>query len=458
MSRTRWYVVAVLAAATLTVVLLDVTGVIFEPAAPPAPVLTVDAPPVTPADPALAPAGSGEPADARRLVRAVKKALDDDALGTRVHAYVGAVDGSVLLSDDASTASTPASTLKLLTALAVLRQLGAETTLTTRVVAGTSADGLVLVGGGDASLVTDRPGRGERPAASLQVLASRTATALRADGVTRVTLGYDSTLFTGPAVAPSWEDTYVSSGVIAPVTALMTDQGLVDPASGSYARETDPARAAAERFAALLSDHGIRVRGPVAPATAADSAPAVAEVESPSAGTLVERMLTDSDNQLAESLGRLAALAAGEPASFTGAAAVLLDAGAEEGADLSAATAYDASGLSRDDRVPPQALATVLGASVSDPTLRPLTDGLPVAALTGTLADRFLTPPSDVGAGTVWGKTGTLSGVTAEAGLALACDGTVVVYAFLADRVPWDTESARTALDDAAAALTTCRD
>lgn len=456
MSRVRWYVVAALAVVTLTVVLLDATGVIFDTASQPTPPPTVAVPGVTAAEPALAAAGGGVPAGARRLARAVKHALDDAALGPRVHAYVGAVDGSALLSDDADQASTPASTLKLLTALAVLEQLDADATISTSVVSGSASDQLVLVGGGDASLVTDRPQRGDPRAASLEQLASRTAVALRRAGIATVTLGYDSSLFTGPDVAPSWEDTYVSSGVIAPVTALMTDEGLVDPASGSLTREVDPAAATAQRFATALAARGIRVRGSVTSTTATTDADPVAEVTSPPVDELVGRMLTNSDNQLAEALGRLAALAYGQPASFTGAATTLADVANLSGADMSAAALFDASGLSRDDRVAPDAIATVLAAAVTDPQLRPLTAGLPVAALTGTLADRFLTPPSDGGAGTVRGKTGTLTGVTAEAGLALACDGNLLVYAFVADRVPWDTDSARAALDDAAAVLTSC--
>ena len=52
-------------------------------------------------------------------------------------------------------------------------------------------------------------------------------------------------------------------------------------------------------------------------------------------------------------------------------------------------------------------------------------------------------------------KTGTLTGISAEAGVTTTCDGELVSYAFLADAVP-DTEAARSTLDEAAAALAAC--
>lgn len=456
MSRVRWYVVVGLAAVTALVVLLDVTGVIFEPEPEAAPVPVLELPVVALAPPPLAEATSDAPADADRLIRALRKALADDALGPQVAAFVGTTGGEVLLAADEQRAATPASTIKLLTALATLDQLGGQAVVTTAVVSGGSPDELVLVGGGDASLVTDAPSPGEPSAASLEVLARRTAAVLLAEDLTTVRLSYDDSLFTGPSVAPSWEATYVSSGVVAPVSALMVDRGLVDPAGGTLAREPAPAAAAAAAFAALLEGRGVTVRGTAGPRAAPEDATRVAEVASPPVATLVERMLTESDNELAEALARLAADAHGASASFAGATTTMVDVAAEHGVDLSGAEVLDASGLSRANRVPAGALAAVLATAAVDPQLRPLSLGLPVAAVSGTLADRFLTAPAATGAGVVRAKTGTLTGVSAEAGLVVTCGGELLVFAFLADRVPFDTEAARQALDVAAATLATC--
>jgi D-alanyl-D-alanine carboxypeptidase/D-alanyl-D-alanine-endopeptidase (penicillin-binding protein 4) len=77
-----------------------------------------------------------------------------------------------------------------------------------------------------------------------------------------------------------------------------------------------------------------------------------------------------------------------------------------------------------------------------------------VAGFDGTLADRFAAGAT-VGAGVVRAKTGTLTGVTAEAGVVTTCDGDLVSFAFVADEVP-DTEAARAVLDQAAALLSRC--
>ena len=78
-----------------------------------------------------------------------------------------------------------------------------------------------------------------------------------------------------------------------------------------------------------------------------------------------------------------------------------------------------------------------------------------MAGFDGTLADRFTQGAAAEGAGVVRAKTGTLTGISSEAGVTASCDGTLVSYAFVADAVP-DTEAARSVLDRAAAQLAVC--
>ena len=178
-----------------------------------------------------------------------------------------------------------------------------------------------------------------------------------------LSLSYDDSLFTGPSVSPEWEDDYVSSGVVAPVTALIADEGRVSP--DSLARYPDPAEAAAEAFGRLLGEEGIKILGDVRADTASPTVEPMTSVESAPIGELVERMLRESDNQLAESLGRLAAIGAGYPASFAGAASTMEEAAASQDID-GALEIFDASGLSRDNRVTADGLAEVLMAAGSN--------------------------------------------------------------------------------------------
>jgi len=487
MSATRWGVVAVLALLTLVVVLLDASGRVFNALEPnptasdagsapasvsPAPTqstagtgsptptpaktmegLSLDLP-LRPVDPA---AGAALTAQDKQLLR---RGLAGPELGSSVSALVVDGDGTPLFGQRQATPVVPASTLKLLTATAALEYLGPQTRLRTAVVEGSRPGALVLVGGGDATLVRRSPSgveptTGETPAApaSLRQLARATATALADQGRSVVRLAFDDSAFVGPSVSPQWEPAYVTTGVVAPVTALMVDQGLVDVGSGSLARAEDPAQQAASVFQAELKSFGIAVRGPVSSTEAPSTAEVIASVESPPVDLLVQRMLNESDNQLAEALGRLSATAAGRPASFSGAAATLRAAATGAGVPVTGLQAFDASGLSRQDRVTVETLVGCLVAAVADDALRPMLVGLPVAGFSGTLVDRYRKLPSRQAAGLLRGKTGTLTGVTAEAGFVVSSDGGLRVFAVVADRVPFDTDAARARIDDAMSQL-----
>jgi D-alanyl-D-alanine carboxypeptidase/D-alanyl-D-alanine-endopeptidase (penicillin-binding protein 4) len=390
------------------------------------------------------------------VARTLAPVLSGMALGAGVGAaVVDAESGAVLLDRGARVARTPASVAKLVTGAAALHALGAHHRLTTRVVRGARPDEIVLVGGGDPTLTAGASAGGYPQRARLGALVARAATTLKRDGVTSVHLRVDDSLFTGPSVAPSWPRTYVTSGVVAPVSALAVDAGR-RTATGD-ARVADPALDAGARFAALLRRAGIPVSTSVTRGRASDAAPLVAAVAAPPMSALVERMLVESDNDLAEALWRHAAAARGEPPTFAGGGVAALGVLAELGVPTPGAVLLDGSGLARGSRLAPSTLALLLRAAASPdrPGLRPLLAGLPVAGLTGTLGDRFA-GTSAVAAGRVRAKTGTLTGVTALAGTA-PTGGRLLVFVVLADRVPpGGTAAARRRVDRVATALATC--
>jgi serine-type D-Ala-D-Ala carboxypeptidase/endopeptidase (penicillin-binding protein 4) len=447
------------------------------------------------AEPVLPPVGATAPLPTPAgLARVLAPLLADPSLGRGVGAVVADLSTQRLLwGRDAAAGHTPASTTKLLTAAAALSRLGPGFRMSTTVVAGSAADQVVLVGGGDPTLATG-PAPGFVPApASLPDLAAQTATRLRAAGTTRVRLGYDASLFTGPAVAPTWPPAYVTSGVVSPVTALAVDEGRVGPiAEGTAPRVADPARNAALAFARQLARHGVTVVGAPSPthapapasgtpspttsgtATASGTASATAtagaapatpgtvlgQVQSPPLADLVGWMLTTSDNDLAESVAHLVGRAAGQPASFAGGVAAVTDTLADLGLPVDGLRLYDGSGLSTQTSAAPSLLAQVLGlaASTAHPELRPIVTGLAVAGFTGSLEPpRFDEPGTGRASGFVRGKTGTLTGVSAFAGSVEDVDGRVLAFVFLADHVPvGGTLAARDALDRLAAAVASC--
>ncbi|WP_217140761.1 D-alanyl-D-alanine carboxypeptidase/D-alanyl-D-alanine-endopeptidase [Streptomyces sp. AC627_RSS907] len=370
--------------------------------------------------------------------------LEDPALGARRGAaVVDLTTGKRLYGLGAGLPLTPASTTKIATAVAALTALGPDHRLTTRTALEPGTGELVLIGGGDPTLTAREDARG---LASLRALAEKTATALKKRDLRKVTLSYDTTLYSGTETHPIGVNEN-----LARVTALMADEARTDDStSGPAPRAADPAADAAGTFAGFLEEHGITA-SPPGPAEATDRADTLATVSSPPVTALVERMLTNSDNDLAEALARHTAVATGEPADFDGVSAAVTARLKQLGLPVRGARFHDGSGLDRTDRITADLLTALLAkaADPARPELRPVLTGLPVAGFTGTLADRY----TDGAAGHVRAKTGTLTGVNTLAGTVVTADGRLLGFAFLAHDTT-DAWAAQRALDRAATALT----
>nr|MDP9458869.1 D-alanyl-D-alanine carboxypeptidase [Actinomycetota bacterium] len=179
------------------------------------------------------------------------------ALGSGASAQVVDVaTGDVLLNQGASEPVTPASTLKLLTAVAVLTTLDPSDTLETTVVAGATPGEVVLVGGGDPTLSRTAPSQTYPGAPTVAELAAEVAAALPAGTpVTRVVV--DSSLFSGPLTASGWGPADAPSSYAAPVTATAVDGARVSP--GSQARSGQPGLDAGSALADALGGRGATV-------------------------------------------------------------------------------------------------------------------------------------------------------------------------------------------------------
>jgi len=368
--------------------------------------------------------------------------------------------GTTLLDNHGSDAVAPASTAKLAVAVAALHVLGPDHRLTTSVVLG-NAGQVVLVGGGDPTLAGPKAVGVHDPGypapARLADLATQTASALKARGVTSVSLGYDASLYGGPSTAPGWKPLYVNEGDVAPVSALEVDEGSPDLAKP--ARSADPAKLAATEFASLLSADGVPVTGAPAASAASPDAAVLASVQSPRLSALVQRMLGRSDNDLAESLARQVAIATGKPATFAGGADAVRSVVAGLGVSADGFAMADGSGLSTSDRVHAKALVQLVDLVLGPgrPELSSIRQALPVAGFSGTLASRYTKPPASSAAGRVWAKTGTLDGVVALAGYLDDASGRVLAFAVIANGVPLNaTLTTESAVDRLTAGLAAC--
>ncbi|MFD4660706.1 D-alanyl-D-alanine carboxypeptidase/D-alanyl-D-alanine-endopeptidase [Kitasatospora sp. NPDC058444] len=404
------------------------------------------------------------------LQQALAAVRADQSLGEVNFAVADVATGQLLYGSGENAAATPASTTKLATAVAALSLIPGDTRLHTRVVRGADPGTITLVGGGDPTLTAlpaDQVQIGGQPAdadtapASLDLLARQTAESLRNLGLTTVQLDYDLSLYAG-----SPQHRNHDGQNIALVVPLMVDEGKVDPKSREDApdRVANPAAAAADTFAALLNARGITVTGKPKPAAAPAPAPTaggaapLGDVFSPTVARLVERLLTTSDNQLAEAMARQVAVAAHQPASFEGAAAAVTQELTRLGVPMGGVVLNDGSGLHPGNAIPPAVLTRllVLAASEQHPTLRPVLTGLPVAGFTGTLNKRYGSGSGAAdAAGLIRAKTGTLNGVNTLAGTVVDADGRLLAFAVMT-RTTAPVDTARAAMDRFAGRLTAC--
>jgi len=398
----------------------------------------------------------------------VATTLPDAEVGPQVGVEVAdARTGQVLYSDNGATLATPASTTKVATAVAALALLGPDARFSTSV--RQASGGIVLVGGGDPTLaVNDYPSSDYPRPATLAALAASTARALKAEGRRSVRLGYDTSLYSGPGMAPGWSDSDISTGNVTPIVALEADQGRLTPGGALEdsdnpvnftPRTMDPAGLTAAAFAALLRKDGITLTSGPSPATAPASAPALASITSPPLSAIAEQMLRESNNVIAENLARHVAIATRLPATFAGAA----DAVRTELRRLGVTTPIslvDGSGLSPEDGIAPETLVRVLEVAAGSSRARAAITGLPVAGFTGTLSPGHSVFGGVGGAarGVVRAKTGNLTTVATLAGLVYDRSGSLLIFAIMAPRVPSPAmlQTAAGAIDAAAAGLAAC--
>jgi D-alanyl-D-alanine carboxypeptidase/D-alanyl-D-alanine-endopeptidase (penicillin-binding protein 4) len=397
--------------------------------------------PATDVNAATAPTAADRTVAARLRVRFPAAGLGPGRVGQ----VLDVASGRTVWASGAEDGRMPASTDKLAVAVAALTVLGpAHTERTrTRYAAGT----LYLVGGGDQLLT----------AYGLRALAVATATALRQHHLPVGAFRVDDSLFPAPSAAtasPGWRPGYYPHE-LAPVRALALTGARVD----------DTALAAARLFAHQLATAGVRL--PTEPAARGErgTAPAdaldLASHTSPPLARAVEHMLKVSDNNTAEGLLRLIAVARHLPPTWRGGTAAVRAVLAGYGVPLGGVRLFDGSGLSRRDRMTAASLSALAALAV-DPRyaalLRPLFDGLPVAGRDGTLAadlHRFSSAPSRCAAGRVHAKTGSLHDAAALVGVTRGEDGRWKAFAFVENgSVP--LARARQGFDRLAATVTGC--
>ena len=149
----------------------------------------------------------------------------------------------------------------------------------------------------------------------------------------------------------------------------------------------------------------------------------------------------DSNNLYAETLGKTLAQRLKPASSPKAIAQSLSDLGLEQ----SEYVLVDASGLSRQNLITPQALVKTMQLMLGSSTAEVYRNSLAVAASRGTLKHRFnQTDLSEK----VWGKTGTLTGVGTFSGYLSDRDNNIVFFSILVNNSDLSSREIRQAIDE----------
>ncbi|MDH4111801.1 MAG: D-alanyl-D-alanine carboxypeptidase [Actinomycetota bacterium] len=293
-------------------------------------------------------------------------------------------------------ARPPASNEKLLLSMALLKRLGGETTIPTRLF-GTERVGSDGVLTGDLWIV----GHGDPEIAGRDM--ADLARALVDAGVVRVRGRVFGS--TGPFArdwwAPGWRD-YFPRYYIALPTALT--YRFNQRAGGRHV--SDPERLAAKALTKKLEARGIEVTGKAGSGRPPGRLVNLASLRSDALSTIMRRMNLVSSNFRAEVLGKmLGARRLGSPGTIAKGARVIERFADARGVQL---VAHDGSGLSYANRVSADGMVDMLRVAERAPWGEMLRATLPAGG-EGTLKDRLETV-------TVRAKTGTLIEVSALSG------------------------------------------
>jgi len=409
-------------------------------------------PPAATAKPGIVPvADSADKPTPDRLAATLAPLVADPNLGALTGRITDAMTGAQLWAQGADVPMQPASTNKVLTTGAALLALDRDARLTTRVMAGGQPGVVVLKGGGDPTLSAAPEGQATwyKGAARISDLADQ----VRRSGTDVTTVQVDVSAYSGPAMAPGWDPADIDGGDIAPMEAVMLDGGRTQPVSVESRRSTTPALDAGRALAVALKVDPSRVA--VLP-TGKPGGQEIASVQSPPLIERLRQMMNESDNVMAESIGREVAAEQDRPQSFDGAVQAVLSQLDKGKIDTGGARLFDSSGLSVDDRLTAETLDGVVNAAAGtdQPKLRPLLDLLPIAGGSGTLSNRYLdTDAGRAAAGYLRAKTGSLTGTNSLAGIVTDASGRVLTFAFISNNAG---PTGRTAIDALSAVLRSC--
>ena len=380
-------------------------------------------------------------------------ALDDRLVG--LHAQVlNPASNEVLFDIQGDVPAQTASVMKLLTATAALQVLGPNYRVKTEVFADLDKPGhIVIVGAGDPTLSRVRAGVQSvyKDAPKLADLAVQINDWARSTPITNITL--DSTYFEEEGWDPGNPESERTIGYQSLVSALQVDGDRANPTALTSPRSLDPVNAVGVALKKAI--------GPLASSATITQekagenlSPAIASVRSQPISKWIEHMLKVSDNTESEFLARLVSKQLGYDGSRDSLDVALKAALTRAGLSTLDLVLLDGSGSNEGNRVPATFINALLKKVLNeDGDLGVIKRALPIAAETGSLANRFKGENIDA-AGKIFAKTGWTKNEYSLAGIIKAKDGTDLVFSIAA--IGKVNATAKDAIDNLATGIYRC--
>lgn len=350
---------------------------------------------------------------------------------------VEANTGKTLFAKNETAAERSASVMKVLTAAVALDVLGPDYQVTTNVYSDPANPGSIyLVGAGDITL-SRMPGNITSyyaKAPKLDTLTRLIASWSKQSGVAITEVSIDSSLFGGNNEwHKTWSKKGLTDGYMAPVSALQIDAGRLTSSKNKNVwlakRTSTPVTQAGQLFISSLNGRGLAVGLTAKEKKLPEGAQVIASVKSRPMSEWIANMLRVSDNSLAEALGRLSSLKLGLDGSMASLSPLFRQVLAARGLETSTLAIIDASGLSRDNKVPVALVNDVLSlVKQGGSNYSVIEAGLPVSGQKGSLRTRFATGNLSAARGLVLAKTGYITTGYSLAGFLTARDGTELIF------------------------------
>ena len=352
----------------------------------------------------VAPAKAVLPPEA--IPAAIEEILNSPVLSNPAMILIDVSTGTVVYEKNANSQRKPASVMKIFAGASVLEHLDLSMSFLTTVSLGTSPKTLIINGSFDPWFSLDAVVAKKMHRTSLPRIAFNSINALKR----------------------------ANSGSLKDIKVMY---------SGLFTKDVTDLRA-------FWAKRGFK---PTMKAVSSDVAMASAQTKvldslSPPVLEILNFTILNSDNLLAERLARLASKAAGHPFNNMGVAVTFAELLERFDIDSSKLITIDASGLSKGNRVTAKVMGQLLFSLRKDEKFAPLYQALPVAGISGTLRNRFIsTAPNAIGI--VHAKTGTLNGTVTLAGYIESAEHEYAFVTF-ADQIPKGeraSDKARAAID-----------